>query len=201
MSKRRASRDSRCPYCRINFKLCFCRDLKNVSNKTSLTIVMHHRESHLTSNTANLGTLTLQHFNIVYRGMPERPLESDHIIKNEKLNLFLFPDEDAIELNQEFLQNINQPIHLIIPDGTWRQAKKIKRREEIFSPIQSVKIPFTKVSEYQLRKAPREEGLSTFEAMARALGIIEGQDIEEQMMMNFKTMVNQVMKSRTAFEN
>ena len=49
MSKRRSTQGKRCLGCRINKILCFCDQIKKHDTKTIVSIIMHHREKHLTS--------------------------------------------------------------------------------------------------------------------------------------------------------
>lgn len=165
---------------------------------------MHHRERHLTSNTANLATLVLPNCEILMRGHPEFPFNIDSLnLSNEEVPLFLFPHEDAIELSPEYLETFEgKKIHLIVPDGSWSQAVKCYRRESGLAGIQCVKIPAGVPGRYKLRKSSDENRLSTYEAIARALGILENnQEVQKDMEVVFDVMVESVIRGRTAFEN
>jgi DTW domain-containing protein YfiP len=163
---------------------------------------MHHREKHLTSNTAKLAQLTLENAIIHERGLPEKPflIEQLDISKNEK-PIYLFPDTDAVALDREFISKNTGPFHLIVPDGTWNQAKKVRRRVSGLGEIQCVKLPDDITGEYQLRKGVRSDGVCTFEAIAYALKILEGEDLFEDLIRIFRIMNSRVAKSRSAFEN
>jgi DTW domain-containing protein YfiP len=39
--------------------------------------------------------------------------------------LLFYPRADAVELDRELVCQDPRPIQLIVPDGTWRQARKI----------------------------------------------------------------------------
>jgi DTW domain-containing protein YfiP len=163
---------------------------------------MHHREEHLTSNTAKLATMTLTNATIYPRGLPENPFTLDQLnLKPEVLALYLFPDEDAIELNADFLTNHPGPYHLIIPDGTWSQAKKVRRREPGLSELRCVKLSDDVKGEYKLRRGVRVDGVCTFEAIAYALSVLENNVMAEDLLRQFRLMNDRVAKSRSAFEN
>jgi DTW domain-containing protein YfiP len=169
---------------------------------------MHHRERYLTSNTANLTTLVLENSKICLRGLPEKPFEIDdlELMDNEK-PLFLFPHEDALELTPESVAKLKQAFpqkkfHLIVPDGTWSQAVKCYRREKGLIDIQCVKLPPGEPGRYRLRKSSDENRLSTYEAIARAVALLEGDDLLLiKMNRIFDIMVERVIRGRTAFEN
>jgi DTW domain-containing protein YfiP len=161
---------------------------------------MHHREEHLTSNSATLAEKVLKNSKLFMRGLPEKPFSFEELnCQDDELPLFLYPHEDAIELNGENFSF--KKVHLIVPDGSWSQARKVYRREQGLSGIQCVKLPEGFTSEYQLRKTHITDGLSTFEAIAHALGIIDGSEVENKMMEIFRIMVARVLKSRTTFHN
>ncbi len=165
---------------------------------------MHHRERHLTSNTANLATLVLPNCKILMRGLPEEPFSAESLKLNaDEMPIYLFPHEDAVELNKEFMElHRDKKIHLIVPDGTWSQAVKCYRREPGLAGIQCVKLPPAEPGRYRLRKSSDENRLSTYEAIARALEILENSsELRSEMEVIFDTMVESVIRGRTAFEN
>lgn len=165
---------------------------------------MHHRETHLTSNTANLAKLVLPNCQISLRGLPEKPFSVESLKLNpDEMPLFLFPHEDAVMLTPEFLELYkDKKMHLIVPDGTWSQAVKCYRREPGLAGIQCAKLPPGEPGRYRLRKSSDENRLSTYEAISRALGVLENdQNVQKEMEAIFDIMVESVVRGRTAFEN
>lgn len=200
MVKRRATQHLRCPKCRINQRLCFCEHISPIKLDSKVTMIMHFAETHLPTNTAQLAQQCLTNSQLIIRGKENQPI-SDHFSIDEYHPLFLYPDEEAVELTPELVMSINKPIQLIVPDGTWKQAKKIKRREPIFENIQSVKLPYLGGSIYTLRKQKYHEGLCTFEAIAKSLKIIENEETEKHLMTIFKVMVERFEISRKGTTN
>lgn len=202
MSKRRSTHGKRCPRCRINKSLCFCEQITLHETQTKISIIMHHREKHLTSNTAKLAALTLKNATIYLRGLPEAPFSLDHLNLDQKsVPLYLFPDDDAIELNEKFITSHPGPYHLIVPDGTWGQAVKVRRREPGLIDILCVKLSNQIKGEYKLRRGVRDDGVCTFEAISYALQILENQELTNDLLRQFRIMNNSVAKSREAFDN
>lgn len=202
MSKRRSTHGKRCLRCRINHALCFCEHIVLHESLTRVSIIMHHREEHLTSNTAKLATMTLTNATIYPRGLPEDPFSLQKLhLEDQVLALYLFPDEDAEILDQTFLEKNPGPYHLIIPDGTWNQAKKVRRREPGLSEIKCVKLADSVKGEYKLRRGVRDDGVCTFEAIAYALEILENSELSIDLLRQFRLMNDRVAKSRSAFEN
>ncbi len=84
--------------------------------------------------------------------------------------MLLFPHPEAPPL--DYLRD-GDPLTLIVPDGTWSQAVRTRRRipglrqHPLRPPARRL------VSQYRLRHAPRAGQVSTLEAIAHALGILE----------------------------
>lgn len=204
MNKRRLTASKRCPKCRINFNLCFCNVIKPIETKTRVSIIMHFRETHLTSNTATLTKLVLPKCNIFKRGVLDNPFDIKNLeITEDEMPLYLFPHEGAEELNEEFLEKYkDKNFHLIVPDGSWSQAIKFYRREKGLDQIKCVSIPSGDPGRYKLRKSNNENRLSTYEAITRALAVLEqNESLQKEMEYIFDTMVERVLSSRTSFEN
>lgn len=198
MSQRRAGHVNRCTNCRINNHFCVCSDLMTYKIKSNVSLIVHVSELKLTSNTAQFVEKILpDNAQIFIRGKVNDPFTADPILERTGRPLFLFPDEESQELNEEFLAKYPGPYHLIIPDGNWNQAKKVKKREEKFDAVPTVKLPPGLVAEYKLRKAPRPDWVSTYEAAAYALGVLESKASQEHMLTFFRKWVQATMSARS----
>jgi DTW domain-containing protein YfiP len=197
MSQRRAGHVNRCLNCKVNNVLCVCEFIKPFNIETNVSLVVHVRELKLTSNTAQFAKKMLPgQAEIVIRGRMNETFEAAPILERPGNPFFLYPHEDALELNQEFKVKHPGPYHLIIPDGNWQQARKVRQREAGFSQLPAVKLPPGILSEYGLRKAQHPEWVSTYEAMAHALGILEGKEVTEKLMTFFRTWVKRTEQCR-----
>ena len=134
---------------------------------------------------------------IVIRGRMNEMFDGKPLLDRPGRALFLYPHEDALELNESFLKNFPGPYHLIVPDGNWQQARKVRQREEAFVTLPAVKLPPGIKSEYGLRKTQFPEWVSTYEAMAHALGILEGEFIKNQLMDFFRIWVRRTEQARS----
>jgi DTW domain-containing protein YfiP len=61
-----------------------------------------------------------------------------------------------------------------------------------------VTLPDGPPTRYRLRREPREGGLATFEAIARALGILESTEVQAQLEAVFERMVAETLATRGA---
>lgn len=197
MSTRRPS-DSisrRCPDCKIVKGLCFCSDRINIDTKTQVIFLMHHREKHLTTNTATMAQKILNNSELLMYGLKDQPLKID--FKSDIKYFFLYPSEDATLIDQiDFDSYPNKS--LIIPDGSWRQAKKMHAHSPDFKNIECISIKNTPVSLYLLKHEHQAHYLSTYEACAWALKYLEG-DLGESVYSSLKSQfVNFILRNLIA---
>jgi len=161
---------------------------------------MHVRELSLTTNTARLAHMALKNSEIRLRGERDQSLDCTDLKETQSvLPLLLFPSEDAHELNSEFLSTHLKPgqrVALIVPDGNWRQCGKVANRVPGLQSMMRVKLAPGALSEYRLRQEPRPECLCTFEAIERALGVLEGKNVEEKLHVFFRLKQDRTLWSR-----
>lgn len=161
---------------------------------------MHYRELSLTTNTARLATLALTNCEIRVRGQKGVSVDGRDLVSDPELHpLLLYPTEDAVVLTPEHSERAKREgksIVLIVPDGNWRQGGKAAKRTPGLEAVECVKLPPGPPSEYRLRKAPRPEYLSTYEAISHALGILEGEAINERLMDYFRTKIDRMLWAR-----
>lgn len=199
MTQKRAGK-GRCLVCRLNNNLCLCAKISEMKLEitTNVSLIVHVSELILPSNTAQFAKLLLPaQAQLFVRGAVESVFNPEDVVARPGTPLFLYPHEDAVELNQEFLQDHPGPYHLIVPDGNWHQARRVRKREVHFQSMPAVKLPAGIIGEYQLRRAQYPEWVSTYEAMAHGLGIIEGDKVRDDLMKFFRLWVNTTMYNRT----
>lgn len=168
--------------------------------ETKVSIVMHVRELKLTSNTAYFTKLLYpEQTHMLIRGAMDFKFDPAEAIDPVRQNLFLYPDENAQVLDDDFKKKYPGPYNLIVPDGSWSQASKVYRREPLFHNIPTVKLPEGIEGDYQLRQSQSANQVCTLEAIAYALGALESPVIQKHMLDFFKVFVDRVMMSRFDF--
>ena len=80
---------------------------------------------------------------------------------------------------------------LIVPDGTWRKARKIVHLNPVLGTLPRLSLPPGEPSEYRVRKAPGGAAVSTIEAIARALKALEPEGDFEPLLRPFRVLVEQ----------
>jgi len=190
---RRDNVEARCAVCRMHATLCVCPLVPRLQTRTRLTVLVHYREARKPSNTGQLAARCLERGSAQIYGRRGQVFEAP-VIGDDELPLLLFPDSDAAPISQYAASE--RPIVLVVPDGNWRQASKVRRRVPGLAAAQCVTLPAAGPTEYRLRAEPREGGLATLEAVARALGILEGDagpEIERAMLAVFRVMVERTL--------
>jgi DTW domain-containing protein YfiP len=129
-------------------------------------------------------------------GQKHLPLDFSDLNVPERRALLLYPGDDAPILNRNFLDQDNRPVTLVVPDGNWRQASRMGRRLPGLEHAEMVRLPEGPQTRWGIRREHHREGLATFEAIARALGIIESACVQAGMEALFNLMVQRTLDSR-----
>jgi DTW domain-containing protein YfiP len=111
-------------------------------------------------------------------------------------SVVLYPADGATVITPEWVASSPAPIDLLVPDGNWRQAKRALFREPMLQGLPRVCLPPGPPSRFRLRKQIQPGRMATFEAVARALGIIEGREIQAELERIFDIMVERTLWSR-----
>jgi DTW domain-containing protein len=176
--------------------LCVCDVVPRRATRTRLVLIMHHIESHRQSNTGRLALSALTEMEIRLRGLPNRPLALDDLLDPARRPLLLFPSADAGLLDEEFVSRDPRPVTLIVHDGTWNLARKIPLREGGLKAVPRVRLPLEAPSDYRLRHSPHPEKLSTLEAIARAMGLLEGEEVQRDLERLFQVARDRILWSQ-----
>lgn len=191
---RRVLSEDRCDRCYLRKEVCYCPHLPRIELRTRVAILMHWSEFKATTNTGRWVHLMLPNSEIRLRGQKSSPMSLEGLWDDTRQPLFLYPTEDSEVLTEKHFE---KPVTLIVPDGKWRQASKVWRREPELANVPCVRIAPGQPSRYILRRPPQPHCLSTMEAIARALGVLENRAIEGELLKVFDEMVNRTFLTRS----
>jgi DTW domain-containing protein YfiP len=167
----RTKRLTRCNNCGLSQNLCICSTLPTLTTRTRIVLLSHRIELAKTTNTAKLVASMLgEHAQLIQSDAAWQPSDPNH-------TFVLFPTDDAVPL-ETVLREVEC---LIIPDGTWVQARRIARRHPACAKLPKVQLTAAVRSNYTLRRSHLENGLCTLEAAAEALQALEGPTTAEPM--------------------
>jgi DTW domain-containing protein YfiP len=173
--------------------LCVCSLIPRIETRARLCLVIHRAEDRKPTNTGRLATECLTNSEVLVRGHHLDPRDS-FVAAPGTRPLLLFPHEGAVDLAS--FAGSPEPITLVVPDGNWRQASKVRQRVSGLADIPCVKLSGGGPSQYRLRWESHEEGLATVEAIARAFGILEGPEVQAALEHVFAAMVERTLWAR-----
>jgi len=163
---------------------------------TRLVVIMHRREHFKTSATASLAIESLPNSALWLHGYEDNLVDISSELVDDRRILLLFPSEEARILTPELVAEDPRPVTLVVPDGNWRQASKMSRRIPTLNGLDQVKLAPGPPSRYFLRSEPRAEGMATFEAIARAYGVLESVEVQRELEAVFEVMVRRTLMTR-----
>ena len=182
--------------CDASLTLCMCAALPHLDLRTKISLVIHHRALARSSNTGLLALRALVNSELRVRGESRDTLDLSDLLSPCYRTLLFYPSAAAVELDRELVCQDPRPIQLIVPDGTWRQARKIHSRHPELRDIPRVKISTPNHATFQLRAQSRPEGMATLQAIASALGIIEGGPVAAQLMKLYRARLDRTLSAR-----
>lgn len=102
--------------------------------------------------------------------------------------VLLYPGEGAIDVVEHPPAG---PVTLVVVDGTWRLTRKLVRANPAIAALPRYAFRPPAPSEYRIRREPREDFVSTLEALMHVLGALEG-DAERfrPLMTPFRAMID-----------
>lgn len=184
----------RCERCALHLRLCLCASVKPLELATRVVVLRHGKEAYKPTNTGRLVPLALAQGEIRVFGARDRELDDSGFSDPSRRALLLFPSPGSLPLARD--ERDPRPVTLIVPDSDWRRAFKLAKREPKLAGVPRVHLPEGPPSEYKLRYHPDPRFLATFEAVARALGILEGAEVQEKLEHVFALMVDRTLWSR-----
>jgi DTW domain-containing protein YfiP len=146
------------------FRDCLCAEIPTIAARTRVVIVRHHLERHRSSNSGRLAHLALANSALVeYPDEVLPQLAGAHVV---------FPAGAPTSSPPE-----PAPAQLVVLDATWSQARRMYRKLDALRGLPIVHLADAAMPAERLREAPAPGRVSTIEAVARALRLVEGDDV------------------------
>ena len=164
---------------------CLCALIPRLDSRTRVLLLQHPNEVNHALNTARLAALGLVNTQLVVGEVFEN-LQALLNPPGYQARL-LFPDENAQPL-QAYTPS-DEPLLLVVPDGTWRKARKLLHLNPLLAALPRVTLAEGAVSRYRLRKAPGPGALSTVEAIVQALQVLEAPTSFEPLLKPFEALI------------
>ena len=191
---------AQCPLCLRPQSHCLCELIPRLDSRTRVLVLQHPSEVNHALNTARLAALGLVNTQLVV-GEVFEDLQTLLNPPGYQARL-LFPGEEAQSL--QTYGPSDEPLLLVVPDGTWRKARKLLHLNPLLAQLPRVTLPEGAVSRYRLRKAPGPGALSTLEAIVQALEILEPATLFTPLLRPFEALIEgqiEAMGAETYLKN
>ncbi len=178
----------RCPRCYLPTRLCLCAQVPRVDTRTEFLVIRHNKEKEKSTNTARIAALALPRCQVLTYGAPGQPFDAS-VLEGPDTWL-LFPD------TQVPAPEGHQPRRLVVLDGNWGQARRMLQRLPALRRLPGLALPPPAPRTRRLRRPPNPEGMSTLEAMAGAVALLEGEELAQPLYALHELMIDRVLESR-----
>ena len=166
---------------------CLCALIPQLDSRTRVLLLQHPSEVGHALNTARLADL----------GLLNAELRVGEVFEDLATLLnppgyqarLLFPGEGAQLIDTAEPSDESLPWLLVVPDGTWRKARKLLHLNPLLAQLPRATLPEGTVSRYRLRKAPGPGALSTLEAIVQALEILEAPTSFAPLLRPFEALI------------
>jgi DTW domain-containing protein YfiP len=140
-----------------------------VETRTRFLLLQHLVETGKKSNTGRLATLALANARVLTYGAPAGAF--DTALLSEPGTWLLFPDGPRAP------PDAPAPRQLVVLDGSWSQARRMTQRLPVLRTLPRLVLPPLAPGTPRLREPTHPAGMSTLDAIARAVAVLEGPEV------------------------
>ena len=168
-------------------ELCVFALVPAIVTRGQWVLVQHPSEGHKTTNTGHLAARALVgSHRCVFRS---RTAPLDPAPRLGSPAYVLFPSEGSCAPG-----DVPTGATIVVPDGTWTQARKMIRTAASLRDLPRVALPSGAHARWSLREESSSDGMSTLDAVCWLLGALEGAHVAAPL-----EALAQAMWSRTLF--
>jgi DTW domain-containing protein len=183
-----APEHERCDRCLLQRRLCICAEIHPVATHTRVVILRHVAERWRSSNSGRVAALALPNAVIVDHGAPGE-LADDTELRAPGTWL-VYPEREPRRLAPT-----PPPSRLIFLDATWSQAKRMRQRIPALRGLPILHLPVDEIPAARLRESPGGTRVSTIEAIAHALRLVEAEAPAAELERLFALLVERARSS------
>jgi DTW domain-containing protein YfiP len=158
-----------CTRCNSPLNRCLCHTITAIENHWPVHILQHSNESNHPLGTAKIAQLSLSQCELnISKITADHERVIDTILAAQPI--LIFPSASSIALESI---NTDKSRPIIFLDATWRKAKRMYLESELLQSLPTAHLPVNRLPAYKIRKSPSEQALSTVEAIAETLTVLE----------------------------
>lgn len=195
MSESHKSSRAKCERCLRPASHCLCAHISPVQNRCKVLVLQHPDEHKHPLNTARLAVLGLERAEL---WVGEHFPLLEQAIAEVEAALLLFPAQEACLQQPLVALEPEASALLIVPDGTWRNARKIIQSNPCLGALAHVSLPVGVPSQYRIRKARETAAVATIEAIVRSLCVLEPDHDFNPVLAPFTVLIEQQIQAMGA---
>jgi DTW domain-containing protein YfiP len=159
-----------------------------IDTRVRFVIVRHSLEAWKTTNTARLAAMALTNSELHDYGAKDRLF--DESLLDAPDTWLLYPDD------RPSVPSSTPPARLLVVDGTWQQARKLIQTIPRIWTMPKLSLPPPPSGARRLREGHLEQGMSTIEAIARAVALFEGEEKARLLDLLHEEMIERILALR-----
>ena len=169
--------------------------MPKLETKTRVLLLQHPRERDMPIGTARMAHLCLSNSELhVGVDWQNSTALRSAIADPARRAMLLYPSDGAADVASKVPST---PVTLIVVDGTWSLTRKMVRQNPILAGLPRLSFQPSAPSNYRIRREPKPNFLSTIEALATVLGVLEGDPENCQRLLEpFRRMVDRQIELR-----
>ncbi|MBB1312553.1 MULTISPECIES: tRNA-uridine aminocarboxypropyltransferase [Aliivibrio] len=185
-----------CLQCLKTKKACICEWITPITTDVELIILQHPTEAKRPLGTAKILSLSLANCRtFIGENFTEHNELNQLLAQDDYLHQVLFLDNESKAINGQKIDS-DQKQRIILLDGTWKKAYKMWQLSTNLHGLPKVHLDTELSGNYRVRKAPKDNALSTAEAGYHVLSqldldgsIVEDGDKFDSILIAFDNMI------------
>lgn len=190
---------SYCPDCGLETLWCCCEQISTTPCRASIVLLLNENEPARPTSTSKIIEKTLSNTQtfIWQRTTPPEALIKQIEAPDTDAWLLFPADRPELQTRQKTFSGFNNKKTLIIvPDGTWKEVRKIVRKSPWLNQLPILALEPEQATQYTLRRNAYEGQLCSAEALSEALCEIEETKAGQRLQHSFDLFMNAYDKQR-----
>lgn len=192
--------DSFCEGCGLAIPYCCCSQITPQGSQLELALLLHENEPPRPTTTSKIIQKVLPNSSTYIWQRIDPPQELIDRIQDENTDSWLLFPADRPELvsrSKKFTGAAPERNTLIIiPDGTWKEVRKIVRKSPWLSDLPLLAFDPETPSRYDLRRNPDKDHLCTAETVTELLKLNDENSAADELDRTFEIFMTQYKRSK-----
>jgi len=192
--------DSFCEGCGLAIHYCCCSQITPQHNQLELALLLHENEPSRHTTTSKIIQKVLPDSSTYIWQRLDPPQELIERIQDKNTDVWLLFPADRPELVERSRKFTRAPAArktlIIIPDGTWKEVRKIVRKSPWLSDLPLLAFDPEKPSRYDLRRNPDSDHLCTAETVTELLKLNGEHTAADELNRTFEIFITQYKRSK-----